>query len=958
MRHQRRAAAALSSLPDWHAGNAQTSNESLSLDAWTMSQQLLLSHVLLLLSYGASAWVIACSPMSLGDVQSQMYDSLHMLAARAMQGWTATGLDAPGSARSLLPGRRVEDLFERLTAEESQVWSQSLEDLVGTTSAPDPHPAYAHSANEFEVQPVCLAQSVEEILYQCPNVAASSYDFGSAGGSAGPGSGSTDNELSMMIKDLLLPSNQRRTLKQAVLMSGHSDRSQGYSQTSNMNTVVLPTSLQKLSSGDDGFEAAGGGESGSPLSSPNLAELLGHRNVGFFFPSSFETRPRSGGHGQLMTNPNPNPLAYSEEAEGGTSPFDDGPFNLLGMSCSVARTLMTSTSRFIAHHFVRNGTQPADAVRFSSLSESVSFTIQHAIGMSDPNPDPNPNPAMIAFRRAQAAAGDARAALEMGVGHYFGNDGLDVDRNLARQYFEMAANGPNPPAMALYNLATMTSHGEGGLQRDPERVREYFERAADMGHAPAAYGLAIQYLRNTDQEDDRKAARLLALAVAKGHSDAALNLGMLFLSGQGVEKSDILALKYIALAVARGQRYAKDYLGQELANPASWIRRLGFSHLGEPLREERAKDLVVNQRNSWRTVIEEEGASAEGASGGQPTSSAEPDAAAPESLEPYIVNSETTPGVKYAYNPVTGEIAVWAPVHGKPLGFGVGIHDDCPTGLGLLAASSGLAPWLRSALEQSTDYWTEATGESDLRRSLQHSELAGLYGSLQGLDNAAHLLASEFLPRTPRPWISSAKAQSPYAAFLQGTRLAVDFSFVKRFLWGGLGLGLPESEPEAVQPDLEVLEALERYLVQTVAAGTELFVEGGHFEYPVVEATRDAWGLLADYELANWNLPLAALPPGSWTKSEGELQELRWERALTLNEIAASFTSSKAAVNLAIMLLMQDERHDVVAAMLSPLLADSQSSVPASILLAYMRVVSGLAEAGEWLSARTGGGGQ
>jgi len=73
-----------------------------------------------------------------------------------------------------------------------------------------------------------------------------------------------------------------------------------------------------------------------------------------------------------------------------------------------------------------------------------------------------------------------------------------------------------------------------------------------------AYGLAPL---PADADGNRLAAQWYFEAARAGHADAQYSLGILFLTGSGVEQDDAEARRWIARASAQGHADARAYLG-------------------------------------------------------------------------------------------------------------------------------------------------------------------------------------------------------------------------------------------------------------------------------------------------------------------------------------------------------------------------------------------------------------
>ena len=96
------------------------------------------------------------------------------------------------------------------------------------------------------------------------------------------------------------------------------------------------------------------------------------------------------------------------------------------------------------------------------------------------------------------------------------------------------------------------------------------QRAADAGSAEGQHRLALVFI-NGDAGVPRNPARSVELfekAAAQGHRRAQLNLGTIYLRGQGVQRDLIQARAWLEQAAADGDAYATYALGRAMAENA------------------------------------------------------------------------------------------------------------------------------------------------------------------------------------------------------------------------------------------------------------------------------------------------------------------------------------------------------------------------------------------------------
>lgn len=105
--------------------------------------------------------------------------------------------------------------------------------------------------------------------------------------------------------------------------------------------------------------------------------------------------------------------------------------------------------------------------------------------------------------RTAAAAGDADAALFLGVAYDVGQ-GVPQNPVQAADWYARAASRGSVPAM--FNLGVLYDIGRG-VARDPAQAAQWYERAAQQGYARAEYNLALVYQDGPGIPQDRKRAQ-------------------------------------------------------------------------------------------------------------------------------------------------------------------------------------------------------------------------------------------------------------------------------------------------------------------------------------------------------------------------------------------------------------------------------------------------------------------
>src|SRR5258705_9202085 len=135
--------------------------------------------------------------------------------------------------------------------------------------------------------------------------------------------------------------------------------------------------------------------------------------------------------------------------------------------------------------------------------------------------------------RARAAAGDAKAQLQLGFKYAIGEGATKDEREAVRLYRLAAEQGR---ADARARLGWMYETGRGVAKDEREAVRLY-RLAADQGDADAQFNLGFMYETGRGiAKDQKEAVRLYRLAADQGHVFAQANLGRMYEKGRVIAK--------------------------------------------------------------------------------------------------------------------------------------------------------------------------------------------------------------------------------------------------------------------------------------------------------------------------------------------------------------------------------------------------------------------------------------
>ena len=132
----------------------------------------------------------------------------------------------------------------------------------------------------------------------------------------------------------------------------------------------------------------------------------------------------------------------------------------------------------------------------------------------------------------------------------------------ARQLEPLAEQGD---ANAQHRLAILYFYGHG-VPEDENRALELARRSAEAGNVDAMFLVGNIYVfghtaPNEADDPDLEAAKWFYEAASREHAEAEYNLGLLFLAGKGVIRSQEEAMKWIGRAAEHGHAGARNFLG-------------------------------------------------------------------------------------------------------------------------------------------------------------------------------------------------------------------------------------------------------------------------------------------------------------------------------------------------------------------------------------------------------------
>ncbi|XP_051522393.1 protein sel-1 homolog 3-like [Myxocyprinus asiaticus] len=166
------------------------------------------------------------------------------------------------------------------------------------------------------------------------------------------------------------------------------------------------------------------------------------------------------------------------------------------------------------------------------------------------NAQTNENDDLFHWLKLQARSGVAEAEQAMGRMLFWGQQGVSPDIRTAVKHYERGATKLRDPT-SMYDYAIVLLTGQG-VPQDVERAVTFLKKAKEQGFVPAITALGWYY--EQFEKDYEKAVHLWEEADAKGHPDAAMNLGVFYSQGlyPGHPADQFKAYTYFLRSAQRG----------------------------------------------------------------------------------------------------------------------------------------------------------------------------------------------------------------------------------------------------------------------------------------------------------------------------------------------------------------------------------------------------------------------
>ena len=145
---------------------------------------------------------------------------------------------------------------------------------------------------------------------------------------------------------------------------------------------------------------------------------------------------------------------------------------------------------------------------------------------------------------------------------------LMVGLGCASEESRIRSRAQHGDAEAQFRLGSMYWFGKNGVQRDPAEAVRWYRLAADRGSTEAQVDLGILYLQGQGvPQNYAEALRLLHRAAEKGNTQAQIRMGQMYDDGRGVPRDFIKAHMWWNLAGAYGDKHGwglRDFVATKM----------------------------------------------------------------------------------------------------------------------------------------------------------------------------------------------------------------------------------------------------------------------------------------------------------------------------------------------------------------------------------------------------------
>lgn len=179
------------------------------------------------------------------------------------------------------------------------------------------------------------------------------------------------------------------------------------------------------------------------------------------------------------------------------------------------------------------------------------------------------------------------------------------DNNDSQSYAAQETVNPNLSEAEQFKQATAL------VQKGNKSGAKAMQSLADGGYAPAQYNMGVMYLTgNGVGKNQSQGVKYLRKAADRGHTKAASTIGAMYLQGQGVTRNAGQARRYLTKAAQKGDAQSMLYLSlmynrgdgvkQDKAQAYQWLLSLPSAQNSAQLKanqENLAKSLSAAQKS-------------------------------------------------------------------------------------------------------------------------------------------------------------------------------------------------------------------------------------------------------------------------------------------------------------------------------------------------------------------------
>jgi len=239
------------------------------------------------------------------------------------------------------------------------------------------------------------------------------------------------------------------------------------------------------------------------------------------------------------------------------------PNNAYGAAIGVHRLKTKGWKKaayHLAHDLHSHMVTADDAADLGPLLRMLEATLKELPNPSAdalPEVPPPQEPEFVRKLRIRAKGGNVEAQRHLG-GIYMVGDQVSQDKKKGLKLIRHAAERGYWEAQ--FDMGRLYVTGTG-VEKNIEEAAKWYRLAEQNGVSLAKYKLAKILLETTKDNEHKKSLKLLHEAARDGVADAQLDLGVMYLQGDKVDKNIRIGLEYIQKAAVRRSTLAQYNLG-------------------------------------------------------------------------------------------------------------------------------------------------------------------------------------------------------------------------------------------------------------------------------------------------------------------------------------------------------------------------------------------------------------